>query len=144
LVDHYSYFVYVTFHTSKDVNELIRSKEEFELWAKSYNITIKDIQVDNGIYAAKAFQTHCLQHQQHPTFCAVGAHWQNGITEHFVSSITERARTIVLHAMAKWPSIVLEKLWPFAIRHSMNFHNAMIHQGQTPCLHKLFTSKELK
>jgi hypothetical protein len=140
----YSSLVYITFHTTKDVSELLKSKEKFELWAKGYNITIKDIRADNGVYAAKAFQSHCMKHQQHMTFCAVGAHWQNRITKRFMGTITKRAHNKLFHTLAKLPSMVSKHLWLFAIHHSINYHNSTIHQGKTSCPHKLLTGEETK
>jgi hypothetical protein len=93
-VDHMSSFVYVTFHSSKAATELLHSKQEFEEWASRYNVSIKSIRADNGVYAAQAFQDSCNKQQQKLTYCAIGAHWQNGIAEHFIGVITERARTI--------------------------------------------------
>lgn len=141
-VDHHSSYVYVTFHQTKEVSELIKSKEEFTTWAASYNVNIETIRADNGVYAARAFQDHCMKHQQHLTFCAVGAHWQNGIAERFVGTITERARTILLHAMSKWPDLITKDFWPFAIRHAVNYHNATTHQGKTHSPHRLCTGED--
>jgi hypothetical protein len=104
-VDHASSFVYVTFHPSKAATELVRSKAEFEQFAGRFNVTIRNIRADNGVYSAQLFKDACLRQQQNLTFCAVGAHWQNGIAERFIGTITQRARTILLHAMAKWPSV---------------------------------------
>jgi hypothetical protein len=41
----------------------------------------------------------------------VGAHWQNSIAECFIGTITQWARTILLHAMTKWPSVMMEEMW---------------------------------
>jgi len=101
-VDHTSSLVYVTFHQSKAVTELLNSKKEFEEWAIRYNVPIHSIQVDNGVYDAQAFKDSCIKQRQKLNFCAVGAHWQNGIAEWFIGTITERARTILLHAMYRY------------------------------------------
>jgi hypothetical protein len=63
-------------------------------------VKIQNIRADNGVYSAQLFKDACLRNQQNLTFCAVVAHWQNGIAEHFIGTITQRARTILLNAMA--------------------------------------------
>jgi len=141
-IDHMSSLVYVTFHPSKAVSELLRSKQEFKEWASRYNVSIKSIRADNGVYAAQAFKDSCMKHQQKLTFCAIGAHWQNGIAERFIGTVTERARTILLHAMHPWPSTITEEMWPFAVRHAVAFHNASIRRGKQHCPHYLFTGEE--
>jgi hypothetical protein len=67
-VDHYSQFVYVTMHETKCAEELVRSKHEFEDFVSRYNIKIKNIRADNGVYTAKLFQESCTKHQQSLTF----------------------------------------------------------------------------
>jgi hypothetical protein len=141
-IDHYSQFVYVTMHESKRAEELLRSKLEFEEYAARYGVNIKNIRADNGVYTAKVIKDSCLKRQQNLTFCAVGAHWQNGIAERFIGSIVQRARTILLHAMAKWPETVTEDMWSFAIRHMVHFHNASIRRDKQQSPHQLFTGEE--
>jgi hypothetical protein len=108
----------------------------------AFGINIKNICAGNGVYTAKVIQESCLKKQQHLTFCAVGTHWQNGIAERFIGSIIQRARTILLHAMAKWPEAITEDMWPFSIRHMVHFHNASIHQDKQFSQHYLFTGEE--
>jgi hypothetical protein len=140
-VDHATSFVYVTFHASKAATELARSKSEFEHFASRFNIWIKNIRADNGVYSAQLFRDACTKNQQNLTFCAVGAHWQNGIAERFIGTITQRARTILLHAMAKWPSVVLEDMWTFALWHAVNFHNCSIRKDATTPPYEAFTGQ---
>jgi hypothetical protein len=73
-IDHYSRFVYVTMHETKWTEELVCSKLEFEDFTAKYNVKIKNIRANNGIYTAKLFQESFLKKQQSLTFCAVSAH----------------------------------------------------------------------
>jgi hypothetical protein len=125
-IDHYSQFVYVMMHGSKRAKELLGSKLEFEEYTTRFGINIKNIRADNGVYTAKVIKYSCTKKQQNLTFCAIGTHWQNGITERFIGSIVQRAQIILLHAMAKWPETITEDMWFFAIRHMVHFHNASI------------------
>ncbi len=78
---------------------------------------------DNGIFASKDFRSSCLQQKQRMKFCGVNAHHQNGIAERHIRSITERARTMLIHAMISWPDIITEHLWPYAFRLAVDLHN---------------------
>ncbi len=90
-IDHYSRFVYVTMHETKKAEELLHSKLEFKEFASKHGVKIQSIRADNGVYTAKMFQDACLKKQQQLSFCAIGAHWQNGIAERFIGSIVQRA-----------------------------------------------------
>lgn len=84
------------------------------------------------MYAAQLFHEFCgKKGRQNLTFCAVGAHGLNGIAEHFIGTITEWARTILLNARSKWPDVFQKDMWPFALRHSINFHNVSLRKNQT-------------
>ncbi len=75
------------------------------------------------IFTSKDFCTHCTHQRQRLTFCGVNAHHQNGITERHIRSITERACSMLIHAMISWPDIISEQLWPFALQLAMDLHN---------------------
>jgi hypothetical protein len=140
-VDHVTAFMYLTFHSSKAATELVKSKLEFEQYADRFNVRVSNIRADNGVYSAQLFREACLKQQQNLTFCAVGAHWQNRIAERFIGAITQRARTILLHAMAKWPAVIQEDMWTFALRHAVNFHNSSIRKQQTKSPYEQFTGQ---
>jgi hypothetical protein len=97
---------------------------------------------DNGAYTAKILEDDCRKKQQRLTFCAVGAHWQNGVAERFIGTLVTRARTILLHAMAKWPQVVTESMWPFALRYMVNFHNASVLRSKQATPFSLFTGED--
>jgi hypothetical protein len=116
-INHDSSLVYATFHETKHAKELVQS--------------IQNIRADNGMNATQLFHESCGgKRRQNFTFCAVGAHWLNGIAEYFIGTITEWARTILLNARSKWPDVIQEDMWPFALRHSINFHNASLRKNQ--------------
>jgi hypothetical protein len=63
------------------------------------------------------------------------------VAERFIGTITQRAWTILLHAMSKWPSTITEELWPFALRHAVNFHNASIRKRKLSSPYETFTGQ---
>ncbi len=123
-VDHASRFLYFTPHCSTGAEEAIAAKHRFELLASSYNRRIKHYHTDNGVFSTKLFRSSCTQQNQQISFCGVNAHHQNGIAERYIRTITERARTMLLHAMISWPEIIKEDLWPYALRLAVDLHNA--------------------
>jgi hypothetical protein len=138
-IDHYSKFIFPTFHETKAAAELIASKQAFQDFAARYQIKIKKIRADNGVYSSGPFQVSCAEHQQDLSFCAVGGHWQNGVAERFIGVITQMARTILLHAVTQWPSVLSEEFWPYAIRHACTFHNSSINPETNMSPHHMFT-----
>jgi hypothetical protein len=73
--------------------------------------------------------------------CGVNAHHQNGIAERHIRSITECARTMLIHTMLSWPDIITENLWPYAFRLAVNLHNnTPSSSGLTPT--EIFTGQK--
>jgi len=122
--------------------ELLGSKNDFEDFAARFGVRIKSTHADNGVYTAKTIQTSCLNNQQNLSFCAIGAHWQNGIAERFIGTIVQQAQTLLLHAMSKWPDTITEDFWPFALRYMVMFHNSTIRRDKTLSPFELFTGQQ--
>jgi transposase InsO family protein len=122
-VDHYSRFLYAHCQEDATIKSTLESKVGFESFAKRYNVSIKHIHCDNGVFSTKVFREHVEASDQQQSFCGVGAHWQNGVIERFIGVITTRARTMLLHAMDKWPDVVTAEFWSFAFMHAIRLHN---------------------
>ena len=122
--------------------DTVVSKTELERFAAKYNVRIEHTHADNQPFAAAEFMQHCVKNSQTNSYCGVGAHWQNGIAKRHIGMMTSMAQTMLLHAQSMWPDIIGAKLWPFAIRQAVNFHNVCKHKGKTACPWKLFTDEE--
>ena len=138
-IDHFSKLIFVTMHPSKEGKEMIKSNQAFETYCRQHGVNIRSIRADNGIYSSAAFRDSCSQASQQLTYCGVGSHWQNGLAERAIGNIQATARTILLHAMSKWPTIITEAFWPFAIAHSVHLYNISSRQGLHKSPWELFT-----
>jgi hypothetical protein len=141
-IDHATRFVFPTFQETKHASELIASKREFQQFASRFNVLIRRIRADNGVYSAAAFQHDCKTNNQELTFCAVGSHWQNGMAERHIGLITQTSRTLLVHATTKWPAVINEEFWPFTVRHACAFHNASVHSETNQIPHYAFTGEQ--
>ena len=50
------------------------------------------------------------------TFCGVGAHHQNGISERKIKYVTLISRTMLLNSIRYCPEFITIMLWPFATK----------------------------
>lgn len=141
-VDNFSKFIKSYLQETITAAATIESKHAFERFAKRFNRKIKHIHSDNGVFRSKAFLQDCQNNNQTWSFCGVGAHWQNGIVERYIGIITERARTMLLHAMSMWPEVITTEFWSYVWQHAVNIHNVTIRKGQTKNPYQLFTDED--
>jgi hypothetical protein len=97
--DHVSNFVYVHLMRDFTVNETILAVKAFEKVMVQANRMVKHYHADNGAFARKGFLDEVNQKDQKITFCAVGAHHQNGIFENKNKMLTLSAKTLLLHGI---------------------------------------------
>jgi transposase InsO family protein len=141
-VDHFSRFLYAHCQEDATTKSTLESKIGFESFARRYNVSVKHIHGDNGVFASKTFQDHVAASDQHQSFCGVGAHWQNGVIERFIGVITTRARTMLLHAMDQWPDDVTAEFWSFAFMNAVHLQNCTPRPGQSQSPFTLFTDED--
>ena len=142
-VDHFSRYLHANCHEQATIQSALESKESFELFAKCYNVQIKHIHSDNGVFTTKAFKDHIIACDQQQSFCGVSAHWQNGVIERYIGIITTHARTMLLHPMQIWPDIVTSEFWSYAFLHAVHLHNCTLRSNETKSPFTLFTDEDM-
>jgi hypothetical protein len=80
-VDHFSDYVYAALMQDLTLDETLLAKTAFERHASEDGISISSYRADNGRFADSGFHHAIKEANQKITFCAVGAHHQNGIVE---------------------------------------------------------------
>ena len=123
-VDSVSKKLFVDFQSSTNAVQTLAGKHRMERSAKHDGVDIKQFRADNGIFKAAEVKLDIERQSQRISFCGVGAHNQNGIAERHIRTIVERARTILLHAMTRWPNAIKTELWTFAVNYTVDKWNA--------------------
>ena len=88
------------------VDETILAVNAFEKVMTQAQRFVKHYRTDNGAFAHKGFLDEVNRKAQKITFCAVGAHHQNGIIENKNKMLTLSARTLLLHGIRMWSLMI--------------------------------------
>jgi len=80
--------------------EMILSKETYETYTACFDIQVKHVHSDNGVFTSADFAKHLDIRGQCHSLCGVSAHWQNGMVECYIGVITSHAQTMLLHVMS--------------------------------------------
>jgi hypothetical protein len=115
-VNHFSDYAYVALMRDLSLEETLLAKTAFKRHASKGGITIHSYQADNGRFADSGFQQAIKEASKKITFCAVGAHHQNGIVEQQIKELTLILCTLLLHAKRHWPDYISTMMWPFALK----------------------------
>jgi hypothetical protein len=97
-LDHFSDYVYVALMQDLGLDETLLAKSSFKWHANEGGISINSYCADNGHFADAGFQKAIKEANQTITFCAVGAHHQNGIVKRWIKELTLISWTLLLHA----------------------------------------------
>ncbi|KAL7470955.1 hypothetical protein ACHAXS_011261 [Conticribra weissflogii] len=133
-VDHCSDLVHVHLMRDQTQDSTLAAKASFERFADSNHVQIQSYHADNGRFAEKRFLDEIKRCNQEISFCAVGAHHQNGIVERKIKDLTLITRTLLLHAKRHWPEMITTMLWPQALKAAetrLN-HLSINSNGDTP------------
>jgi hypothetical protein len=84
--------------TSITLQETVKAKQTFEIFAEQLGVQILHYNCNNGRFADNAFKQVCKSAGQHLTFCGTNAHFQNGIAEKAICNLQKSARKQLLRA----------------------------------------------
>ena len=114
-VGQHSRYAYIYLQWTITSAETIQAKHTFERIAEDMGVCIHHYHVNNGRFADKGFVQDCQKQHQGLSYCGVNPHFQNGITEKKIRNLQEQTRTMMLHALRKWSSMLSIHLWPYGL-----------------------------
>ena len=115
-VDHVSDYVYVHLMQDLTLDETLLAKESMEKVMAQAGRYVKHYHADNGRFSDNGFINANNTKDQKITFFGVGAHHQNGIVENKNKMLTLGARTLLLHGMRMWPTMIDSMFLPFSMK----------------------------
>ena len=118
-----SSYIHVEHQVSLSATDMIMSKNAFEQTARDMGVNVQEYHTDNGVYKAKAFADEIHKNLQSIRYSAVGAKWQNGIAENAIKIVSNKARTMMVHAAIHWPEVDDKSMWPFAVSYAAHLYN---------------------
>ena len=122
-VDHMSGYIHVEPQLGFSSSETIRGKQAFEKFALDNGVIVEQYMADNGVFKANAFVKHIQEHNQKLKFCGVNAHHQNAVAERSIRTVSECARSMLLHASMRWKDGIDSSLWPMAVLYATYLYN---------------------
>jgi hypothetical protein len=128
-VDHMSDYTYIALMEDLTLSSTLNAKHEFEAHAAAHGVKIQAYHADNGRFADAQFLADAATQGQQVTFCGVGAHHQNGVAERRIRDIVESGRSMLLHAVHRWPKAVTPNLWPQALKYACFLRNSLPRHG---------------
>ena len=90
-VDHATCLDYVHVQRSTSSEDTLEANHAFEIYAASHGVKIVHYHADNRRFANNAFIKDIKDSGQSISYCAVGAHHQNGIAEKRIRDLVEQA-----------------------------------------------------
>ena len=128
---------------SLNTGDTLQSKQAFEQFAAQFGVRLQSFRADNQPFSSAEFRSDCKLKGQTLDFSGVHAHHQNGVSERALRTVTQWARSLMLHSMLHWPDETDVTLWPMALEHAVYLWNYMpnAQSGLAPI--EIFTGTKL-
>lgn len=142
-VDEASGLIKIVNKVSLKASETILGKHTFERFARTCGVDILAYRGDNGIFKSAEYKADLAKQKQAILYSGVGAHHQNGVAERSIRTVSESARSMLIHAALHWPEQVETKLWPFAMEYATFLYNHLPKDNNHHAPIEIFSSSQL-
>ena len=101
--DHASGYIQVRHQVALGASDTTNDKFNYDIYASHARLFIQANYIENGSFASKCFMSQVIYNNRQISFRGVGASHQNGVAERGLQTITNMARTMLIHASIKNP-----------------------------------------
>jgi hypothetical protein len=84
---------------------------------------VQDYLIYSGAFKANSFVKHIHETHQLVRLCGTNAHHQNGVAERSIQTISNMARSMILHASMHWKDGIYASLWPQVVTYATHVYN---------------------
>jgi hypothetical protein len=123
--------------------DTIKGKQAFEKFAHARGVRVEHYHANNGIFASNGFKDEVKKCGQSITFCGVGAHHQNGVTERRIQDLSDSAQSMLAHAAHRNPAVTAN-LWPYALLHASYVRRMLPRENQAKSPDELFSKTDVR
>ena len=109
-IDYVTGYVHVGLMKDQSGEATLQAKHDFEHISSTRDVNVKHYHAYNGQFSERLFTDDVKISSQHITFCGVGAHHQNGITERVIKQLTLTSHTLLVHAQNHCPEYISKML----------------------------------
>jgi hypothetical protein len=95
-------------------------------------IFVQDYLTDSGDFKSNKFVKHIHETHHLMRFCGTNAHHQNGVAGRSIQTISNMARSMILHASMQWKDGIDASLWPQAVTYATHVYNTTTKYGVCP------------
>ena len=103
--DYVSGYIQVRHQVALGASETTYDKFNYEIYVSYARLLIQAYHTENGSFASKYFMSQVISNNRQISFREVGASHQNGVAERGFKTITNMARTMLIHASIKNPQV---------------------------------------
>ena len=88
IFDHANLYMYTHLQRGQTLIESIEAKAAYERMEATFGTRVTKFHTDNGIFAEEGFKSDVSDNNQTISYCGVGAHFQNEISEADIKQLT--------------------------------------------------------
>jgi hypothetical protein len=98
--------------------ETVRAKQACECMCMDNGIFVQDYLIDSASFKANSFVKHRNDTRRLLKLCGTNSHHKMGVAERSIQSISNTARSMILHDSVNWKDGIDTSLWPQAVTYA--------------------------